>query len=493
MASFYLRRNSFFILSLLFSIYTTTVVSLVKKHKKGICTRVCGDYIKWSYHADCTHAGPTQWASMKDGKGVKKYPYCDPTIAGNQSPINIDCSTSISDIVGKISWFNETKKFKVLNNGHTIQANYDDTSATLTTTTNLPYVLEDASSSRTSLPSSVHNSTVTYNVAQFHLHWPKIKNSNDEDEAVNIGGSEHSINGKFSSMELHIVHYNSKFSSLAEAIDNDGTGNLFVIGILFNINDDSESHNPTLERFLKAFGPTKTTGGKKPADGNKVVALDISKFLPPTKKSKSNKSDDFDNYFTYRGSLTTPPCLHNPKMPIVTWLVAKQNMSISSKQLQFLKTNIYTDDIEQKTLISKYGNVRPIQCLGKRNIYYIDNDDTRIPKRCVRPTNGLCMETENSDKLLCEGTIFWYTTAGVVVILLIIFMSAALMLSLAYLYLYKNKSCPSCLKHMKNKIFGRNERLVSNVDSDLLHNSSFTDSLGKRAGVDNGDYEYSVL
>ena len=72
-------------------------------------------------------------------------------------------------------------------------------------------------------------------------------------------------------------------------------------------------------------------------------------------------------------------------------------------------------------------------------------------------------------------------------------MSAALMLSLAYLYLYKNKSCPSCVKHLKNKIFGRNERLVSNVDSDLLHNSSFTNSLGKRAGVDNGEYEYRVL
>ena len=180
-------------------------------------------------------------------------------------------------------------------------------------------------------------------------------------------------------------------------------------------------------------------------------------------------------------------------MPIVTWLVAKQNMSISSKQLQFLKTNIYTDEIKQKTLISKYGNVRPIQCLGERNVYYIDNDATHIPNRCVRPTNGLCMATENSNKLLCEGTIFWYTTAGVVVILLIIFMSAALMLSLAYLYLYKNKSCPSCVKHLKNKIFGRNERLVSNVDSDLLHNSSFTNSLGKRAGVDNGEYEYRVL
>merc|ERR1711991_1279500 len=191
-----------FVISILLSIYATTVVSSVEKHKKGTCTRVCGDYIKWSYHADCIHAGPNQWASIKDDKGIKKYPHCDPTAAGNQSPINIDCSTSISNVIGKTSWLNETRKFKVLNNGHTIQANYDDNSATLTTVTNLPYVLEDASSSPTSFPASTHNSTVTYNVAQFHLHWSKLNNGNDEGEVLDSGGSEHSINGKFSSMEF---------------------------------------------------------------------------------------------------------------------------------------------------------------------------------------------------------------------------------------------------------------------------------------------------
>ena len=144
-------------------------------------------------------------------------------------------------------------------------------------------------------------------------------------------------------------------------------------------------------------------------------------------------------------------------------------MSISSKQLEFLKKSIYTDNVERKTLISKYGNSRPIQCIGTRGIYYMDEEGPAIPRQCVRPLNDKCTITENSQKLYCEDTIFWHTTGGLVVILLIIFMSAALILSLAYLYLYKNKSCQSCLKSIKNMICGRDERLVTHVDSDLLN------------------------
>ena len=467
----------------------------VKKHEKEECGRVCGDYIKWSYHSDCDYAGPRQWASIKTGSQTR-YPYCNPSENGNQSPINIDCTTTLIDVKGTIGWSNITRKFKMFNNGHTIQANYEDNNF-LTTTTNLPMVLEDAASSPTSLPTSMHNSTVTYNVAQFHLHWEK-KNDDNNKDMLGKGGSEHSINGKFSPVEMHIVHYNSKFKSLEEAINSDGTGNLLVIGILFNINDDVKSFNPTLETFLQSF--KEVPKDKSQNNDGKVVALDITNFLPPKKTATTittqtvTKDDDLNHYFTYKGSLTTPPCNYKPTMPIVTWLISKTNMSISSAQLDFLKNNIYTDDVKRKTLISKCGNTRPIQCLGKRNTYDIDSKNTGIPKKCVRPQNNKCTVNENSEKMLCEDTIFWYTTAGVVILLLIIFLSAALSISLAYLYLYKNKSCPSCLKHMKNKVFGRNERLVSNVDSDLILNSTLN-RIAERAGVDSnsGTYEYQKL
>lgn len=49
-----------------------------------------------------------------------------------------------------------------------------------------------------------------YIFAQAHFHW-----GND---AYRLGGSEHTINGNRLPMELHLVHYNSKYSSVSEAV-----------------------------------------------------------------------------------------------------------------------------------------------------------------------------------------------------------------------------------------------------------------------------------
>ena len=284
------------------------------------------------------------------------------------------------------------------------------------------------------------------------------------------------------------MHYDStKFNSLVDAINSDGVGNLLVIAVLFNLNDDPNSHNLMLETFLQAFNGESS--GKSKSNYKEEVVLDISHFIP---QYYSNTSyGDLTGYFAYKGSLTTPPCNHKKNMPIVTWLVSRRNMSISSKQLAFLKKNVYTDNVKQKTLISKYGNSRPIQCIGSRGIYYMEEEGSAIPKQCVRPVSDKCTITENSQKLYCEDTVFWHTTGGLVVILLMIFMSAALILALAYLYLYKNKSCPSCLKSIKNMICGRNERLVTHVDSDLLNSLSNTPKFNSNgSSVQN---EYRIL
>ena len=130
------------------------------------------------------------------------------------------------------------------------------------------------------------------------------------------------------------MHYDStKFNSLVDAINSDGVGNLLVIAVLFNLNDDPNAHNLMLETFLQAFNGESSDKSK--SNYKEEVILDISHFIP---KYHSNTSHgDLQGYFAYKGSLTTPPCNHNQKMPIVTWLVSRQNMSISSKQLKFLK------------------------------------------------------------------------------------------------------------------------------------------------------------
>lgn len=55
----------------------------------------------------------------------------------------------------------------------------------------------------------------SYAIYGFHIHWP----------------SEHAVSGRLRNAELHLVHYNSKYSSLEEAVDkSDG---LAVLGLLF--------------------------------------------------------------------------------------------------------------------------------------------------------------------------------------------------------------------------------------------------------------------
>ena len=183
----------------IFIILITTIVcishpAIAEEKHHETCSRECGDYIKWSYHADCETAGPSQWASMKE-HGKMKFPSCNPLATGSQSPINIDCANTIEGVSGNMVLDGE-RKYKVLNNGHTIQANIekDQTSNPLTTTTNLPSRLEAMEPSLPARLQKESDANTIYKVAQFHIHWQK--------EGDDLAGSEHSINGNFSPMEL---------------------------------------------------------------------------------------------------------------------------------------------------------------------------------------------------------------------------------------------------------------------------------------------------
>ena len=64
-----------------------------------------------------------------------------------------------------------------------------------------------------------------YNLVQFHFHW------GSEDSL----GSEHAVNGEKADAELHLVHLNSKYSDVTEALANkDG---LAVLGIFLKQSD----------------------------------------------------------------------------------------------------------------------------------------------------------------------------------------------------------------------------------------------------------------
>jgi carbonic anhydrase len=140
-----------------------------------------------------------------------------------------------------------------------------------------------------------------YQLKQFHFHAP----------------SENLLNGKQFPLEVHFVHA-------------DASGNLAVVGVLF----EEGAANPALDKLGKHL-PVKA--GEKQALNVKVAAADL---MP--------KSRD---YYRFSGSLTTPPCSEG-----VNWLVLKQPITASTKQ------------IEQLRVAMGHANARPVQPLNARVI-----------------------------------------------------------------------------------------------------------------------------
>jgi len=129
--------------------------------------------------------------------------------------------------------------------------------------------------------------------------------------------SEHTVDGQQGAMELHVVF-------------RDPSANLAVIGVVYKIG----SANSFLARLLGAGLPIKTT-----SPAVTVQSLNIG-----------NAFTDTSSYYTYPGSLTTPPCSET-----VTWFVLKRWAQMSAAQFEAFR-NVLGNDF------------RPIQQLNGRLI-----------------------------------------------------------------------------------------------------------------------------
>jgi carbonic anhydrase len=129
----------------------------------------------------------------------------------------------------------------------------------------------------------------TYTLAQFHFHTL----------------SEHTVEGNRGVMELH-------------AVFTDANGNNAVIGMLYKIGRP----NLFVQQLIGAGLPKLTTSA--PVTINRL--------------SLGDAFTDTSRYYTYAGSLTTPPCSENVK-----WVVLKQWAELSPEQLEAFRT-ILGDD-----------------------------------------------------------------------------------------------------------------------------------------------------
>jgi carbonic anhydrase len=130
----------------------------------------------------------------------------------------------------------------------------------------------------------------TYELVQFHFHRP----------------SEERVNGKSFEMVAHLVH---------KAED----GKLAVVAVLL----EKGRENPTVQMAWNNLPLEKNEEVIPPG-----LAIDVAQLLPENR-----------NYYTYMGSLTTPPCSEG-----VLWLVLKQAQQISPEQLAIF-ARLYPNNI----------------------------------------------------------------------------------------------------------------------------------------------------
>ncbi|BES91867.1 anhydrase [Nesidiocoris tenuis] len=164
-----------------------------------------------------------------------------------------------------------------------------------------------------------------YSFQQIHWHW-----------GSNNNGSEHTVNGKRYSMEQHFVFYNTESENPVE--DKHG---IVVIALFYT---RSKISNSQLEPVLNS-GALGEPGETIKKEGG----LSLYSFLPHIGgKGK---------FWSYKGSLTTPPCSEN-----VLWIIFPTPRPVSSIQLKRFTTlkNFQGDFVKR--------NVRPTQPLNRRKV-----------------------------------------------------------------------------------------------------------------------------
>jgi carbonic anhydrase len=224
----------------------------------------------WSYVGT---DGPAQWGGLSPDFDLCK-------AGAQQSPIDLPPSAE-PDHAGPLVFAYQAFPLSVVNNGHALQ-------------------IDVASGSTVTVGPTA---TDRYELVQFHFHSP----------------SEHTLAGRASELELHLVHRNA-------------SGHLLVVSLLF----DKGNENPALAPIF-ALAPSEVGRGSGKEGGARV---DPGTLVPAS-----------SGYFHYTGSLTTPPCSEG-----VAWYVMSTHGEVSEAQIARYRALFHG------------GTNRPVQPQGGRSI-----------------------------------------------------------------------------------------------------------------------------
>uniref|UniRef100_A0A8B9YWU9 Carbonic anhydrase n=1 Tax=Bos mutus grunniens TaxID=30521 RepID=A0A8B9YWU9_BOSMU len=174
-----------------------------------------------------------------------------------------------------------------------------------------------------------------YNASQLHLHWG---DKNDPH------GSEHTVGGEHFAAELHIVYYNSdRYPN--DSFAKDKPEGLAVVAVLIEVG----SSNPAYDKIFDHLKDVKYKGQEVFIPG-----FSIEELLPERP----------EEYYRYKGSLTTPPCY-----PTVLWTVFRNPVQISQEQLMKLETDLYCTHMDDPSPREMVNNFRRVQKFDERLVY----------------------------------------------------------------------------------------------------------------------------
>ncbi|GAB0096249.1 carbonic anhydrase [Sergentomyia squamirostris] len=249
--------------------------------------------------------GPSHWG--------EQYNTC---FGKHQSPINIDSLDVVPVNLPPLEFIGfdeQPAKTNLTNNGHTVMLELD----------------ADPQPAIAGGPL-----TGVYEFAQLHFHW------GDNDTV----GSEDLIDSHSYAMELHLVFYKSVYRNSRAALDyEDG---LAVLAFFFEV---TSMDNPDFTDFTTLLSdirsPHRSTSFVNPPKLRQLIGQDLI------------------HYYTYNGSLTTPPCSE-----VVVWIDFKEPISLSHDQLEKFRA---LEDTDGARLTHNY---RPIQPLGDRIVLFNTED-----------------------------------------------------------------------------------------------------------------------
>jgi len=257
----------------------------------------------WGY-TGCN--GPYKWA--KNG-------YAGACTGTRQSPINLKTSIPaqrLDLLTFSSDYYSTSLTGSLMNDGRTLVFTVDPATA---------------ADSHTVTGQALNGDT--YKPYEIKFHWGSIDSQ----------GSEHTINGISSAMEMQIYHQNTKYTTVAEAQSN--SDGILAVAFLMKVDDAGAIYifNTEVDQIVAAADQLTETVS---------TSVNLGTFLDEVTPS---------SFYLYTGSLTTPECSANVK-----WLIFDEELAVSQTYMNAVRQLTDKDDH------SLADNYRPTQPLAARSV-----------------------------------------------------------------------------------------------------------------------------